>query len=419
MRAPHLLSLVLPLTLAACGVQGPVTAPGARVSLAIAPLDLTGVSNATYELRVFNGASPAELVWSATVDAAGYGDGAGSISYVGPCDADPAAVSNRVELELVSLTGDGGATIDPATYQNPAPVGSPIAQTFTCQENADVAVTFDLVVLRAAQQGFFDVAVNFDDLYCSAKVDCVADDGGPLELLHQPGGGRGPTLVVGFACTTGSTATGEATPTWLHMTNITLVCGAEAPFTTYALDPSGAPGNQGVIAPGTFQTAVYRGAEALPGVEKCYWNAALGVIPGADLADCRLQLRATASDEAFPTGATPPSTTYPVIVYDVPISAGAGAVTCTRHPLNGAPVGVATDYTDLAGEVFPHHWRCGDDVVGSTEVACEGTLGGDTASLTVTADGVVATIAGVDSAPYQLPVGRVLDGCCANPCCAD
>jgi len=40
-------------------------------------------------------------------------------------------------------------------------------------------------VVRAANQGFFDVAVSFDDIFCAAKFDCENADHTPLELLFD------------------------------------------------------------------------------------------------------------------------------------------------------------------------------------------------------------------------------------------
>ena len=74
-------------------------------------------------------------------------------------------------------------------------------------ENTDVAVQFDITMARQADQGFFDVAVQFKDIFCSAKLDCQNADGSDLELLHTPAGARDMTVVLGFACTGSLTGT--------------------------------------------------------------------------------------------------------------------------------------------------------------------------------------------------------------------
>lgn len=196
--------------------------PGRSVEVAIAPLELAGVTNACFTLSVHNGPPTAggQLVWSrADICADDFGNGTGSITYVGPCDAG-VPQDNVVSVVLQNLYDDNSTTpMGMDEYVNPCPADRPCRRSATCLENADVLVNFDITVLRDARQGFFDVAVNFADVFCSAKFDCTDGDG-PLELLHDPSTQtRGPTGVLGFACTSG---TGETT--WMHLDDIVITC---------------------------------------------------------------------------------------------------------------------------------------------------------------------------------------------------
>ena len=318
--------------------QGP---PAGQLQISVAPLTLPGLTNACYGLVVTNGRD--EVVWQRSgLCADDYGDGIGDLSYVGTCDASDDAAVHDVALTLEGLYQADGL-VAPASYANPT-VPTPISVPATCLPNADTAVTFDLTVARAATQGFFDVAVEFDDLFCSAKVDCVDSAGAPLALLFDASGQRATTIVSALACTDGSS---QDAATHLYRSPLTLRC--PAPVGDVVLDPSAGPGN--VYATATtdpvFQVAVFEGREALTqagaDMDKLYWNVAIGLDLDQLPAGCRLVGSASASQGALDQGTTPAGATYPVLEIDVPVTDGAG-LSCTHHPLNGAPAGVATRY---------------------------------------------------------------------------
>jgi len=304
---------------------------GPRVAIAVAPLSLAGVTDAEYTLRVSNGPNgTGDTVWTEAVSAQRHGDGAGSIAYVGPCDASTGV--NTVTLTLTALR-DASGLVPVTSYMNPTPLSREVA----CVANADVSVTFDITVARRAEQGFFDVAVELDDVFCSAKLDCVRSGGAQdLELLHNPldGGARDLTAVLGFACTGGPGA-----DTWLYMNDLSVAC-AGPPASSFTLDPGGL-GNLDLGAALSsnpsdylFAAAVYRGEEQLAG--KAYWNIALGLNEAAfaSVGACTLTARATASSEAFAQTEAgfviPEGAVYPVVDWTVPLSDGAGRV-CTAH----------------------------------------------------------------------------------------
>ena len=332
------LSLVV-LGLLGCGGEPPTDelARAGRVAIEVAPLSLAGVTDARYTLTVTSGPDgTGETVWQRTVTSSQYGDGAGSLAYVGPCDAS--AAQGSVSLELLTLYGSGGAPIDEGTWVNP----TPITRNVVCVQNADVPVTFDMTIVRDAQQGFFDVAVSFDDIFCSAKLDCVRDGGDEdLELLHNPleGGARDLTAVLAFACT----ADPDGDETFLYMDDVRIVCdGLSADV---KVDVSGIGNVDLAAAPNAntggylFGASVYRGEEAL--AAKAYWTVSLGLNDGAfPLArDCTLVSRATASAESWPLGpdggfSPPDGTVYPVIAWNVPLTDADGRV-CGAHEVGG------------------------------------------------------------------------------------
>jgi len=360
--------MALAYVLTSCVGENDASPPGSgELRVDVAALSLAGVGDVVWDLEVDAGA---EVVWQRRLSSATHGDSAGSASYVGTCDAD--AGDNVVKVWVVGVyTGDvsgadlgafasgddsgaGAVNATPVDFQNPTvPVTGPLTRTVRCDANADASVQFDVTLARPAQQGFFDVAVSFDDLFCSAKVDC-RDEDGPLELVHDASGARVPSLVWAVVCTDGDAGTGEATGTHVYMDPVVLDCdGVE-----YAVAPWLGPGNLypgGVGAPAPLvQAMTFRGVQQLSNgvetIDAVYWNVALGLdaayfsaqAPGAT---CTLKTRATASRGEL-TGGLPPEGVYPFIDVAVTVSTGT-AVTCTQHPLDGESPhdGVATTYS--------------------------------------------------------------------------
>ena len=256
----------LPFSMLACHTQTS-DAPGLEISTAALTLD--GVTEACYDLAVHAGPNTASpLVWSREgVCASRFGDGVGAISYVGPCDASTPA--HTVQLVLATLYA--GAALDDQTtssdpdFINPCPAPNGCTLPATCAPNTDTPVRFDLTLMRPAGQGFFDIAVDLDDVFCSAKADCASSTG-PLELLHNPrltGAPRDQTLVMGLTCTAG-----PDTDTRIHWLDATIVCGGVT-YDLLAGMVDNTAGLQGPIEPsgiGTsslvFEHAYYLGEQA-------------------------------------------------------------------------------------------------------------------------------------------------------------
>jgi hypothetical protein len=354
--------------LTACSDHSVERAPHG-IEIQTAALNLPGIDFACYDLLVQNGLSepvlslgdPGSTLLSTTPDATTicstqYGNGAGGeISYIAPCDASETA-------HTVTIWVDGLYTGTPAApvavdHQDPCPGGCTL--DVTCVENADVFVEFNLTIMRPANQGFFDVAVNFDDIFCSAKVDCTYPAGpnaGPIELLFNPTTGkRAQTVVLGFACTGGPAATAQApNDTVLLRDPILVECGG----LSTVIDPSVGDGNAYTArspdpdeTDAVWQYAIYAGSEDLDcaGVScnKRYWNVAIGFDP--TVSDCTLTTSATAGtpdafDPASPF-ASPDATVYPLIDIDIELTGLTGGLACSQHPLNTQGSGVATRYT--------------------------------------------------------------------------
>ncbi|TNF34193.1 MAG: hypothetical protein EP329_07500, partial [Deltaproteobacteria bacterium] len=361
-----------------CGLSAcshDVDAPGARVAVAVAPLDLPGLTDARYTLSVV---ADGEVVWTRTLDSSAYGDGSGSLSYVGTCDAD--AAQNTVQLVLDGLQVGAEWLTAGVDFANPAPAGAPVERAVPCAADTDTAVTFDLTVARAASQGFFDIGVTFQDIFCSAKLDCVtAGPGGdePLTLLFDPlTGTREQTAVLALACTAGP----DAPATYLHMDDVRVVCDDG---TTYVVAPSDGPGNLDPPFPGPpnttdllFQAAVFRGVEPLAGAQKAYLNVALGLNAAAYGAHgtCAVTTKATATDAPLVGGLTPAGTTWPEVVWDVDLVSG-GARACTRHALGGADGGVSIAYTGTDGDLFDVSFAAALGTVSRADVGTDPVYG--------------------------------------------
>ncbi len=403
-----------------CGKDGTTTPDGddePGFEIKVSPLRLDRVGEVQYGITVRRNGG--EVVWSKdAILSSVYGDGKGAMAYIGPCDASAGSNPHAVELVIESVKDELGGDVP---FINPTADG-PLVILQDCLPNRDQQVFFDLTIMREATQGFFDVGVNFSDIYCSAKFDCVDEEGGPRDLLFN-GMERDRSVVLGFACTTGA-----GSQTWLHISNVHVECyDPEGPLpqpVVREVAPLG-EGNLGPVSPFFFETASYRGEESLVPYDKCYWNMAFGVNEGANTRNCRLKVTGTASDDSWDTrdGWSPPGSVYPYIEWDIPLTDEDGIVSCERDPLNGIGSNVTTEYTDFSGGKFTNEWKCGADVVTTEKVSCAANIQGVStqASFTQTPQGVtVAFGAEPPTQQFLLPADYgAVDDCCFNPCCTD
>ncbi len=387
------MSIRMPLTVLLCAVSAScvqdVPAPLIpALEVRVAPLDLPGVGDVCFDITVYNApggsAGGGDIVWSTGTPGLGggatsgaicsrnYGNGAGGdITYIGPCDAQG---TNGSRMNSVTLWVDGiydtsttPALIAPDSdngWRNPCGVDNGgCTLDVLCSENEDTLVAFNLTVMRQANQGFFDVAVNFEDIFCSAKLDTCYEGDRPIELLYGDDATRDWTAVFGFACSAGM---GDVDTNMLYGP-IEVTCGT----TTFTLDPKVAAGNAHTES-GTptrrLNYGVYRGVEDLAcgggaagTCNKLYWNVALDLADLAGLGPCTLSLTATANDanEGFAAGApTASGLMWPYIDATVeltrPGTGGVVAPFCQRHPLDVGASLVKTVYRgNLVGAVTP------------------------------------------------------------------
>jgi hypothetical protein len=335
---------------------------GGRLAVEVSPLSLPGVTDVCYDLTVTN--DQGATVWSEEdICASRYGR-AGDVTFVGTCDATDGpdadlVATNTVTLKIASVAGSSGPIadyIDPCAAPN-APNGCQLSAT--CVENSDVPITFNLTLMREANQGFFDIGVNFRDIFCSAKYDCGTSES-PLTLLHDSSGKRSKTQVIGLACTA---SPGTDVQTTLWFTDVKVTCTGASPSVS-TIAPGVEPGN--LCAPGAadgsnapsscaagttlaatgplFQAALYKGVESLSGMNKVYLNMALGFEASfpADTT-CSVSFRATADDANDPVlidGAVPAGSIYPYIEYDV-----GNVATCVGNKAVDDSTEVVTAYT--------------------------------------------------------------------------
>ena len=238
---------------------------------------------------------------------------------------------NGVTLFLDGIQANGHWLTDQtdggdSEFQNPCPEGTGCFLSFTCQENEDTPVTFNLVVLRDANQGFFDAVVTFEDVFCSGKLDTVYDTG-PIELLYV-NGQRVRTAVLAYACTGGTNDT-EST---LYAQGVKVTCANgngtdHIDFLDLAKNPEGVQGNGTAVS----NWSVTRGVESLDcgagtgSCKKVFASLALAIETDTE---CNLTTRLAASGTdnngdnstmiwSGTTGAdTPSGTIYPYILVD-------------------------------------------------------------------------------------------------------
>ncbi len=379
------------LILAACQAGEPGHPGKSGVEIHVAPLVLPGVARACYDLAI---ATFDDVVWTRgdplrtragrsqldrvtvasadgeTVCSDVFGNASGGdVTYVGPCDASPAAdtrpgadrpgVQNDVSIWIDGLYDPSG--VDLGQWRDPCPGGCTLS--FSCVENRDTLVELNLTIMREADQGFFDVVVDFDDIFCSAKLDNCDEDDDPIELLYGAGATRDWTLNFGFACSAGT----DAVKTNLLYGLVTIDCGSTGVF---HLDPIAEAGNAKVtVGDNTLHYGIYRGLELLDcgggagSCKKAYWNLAISMTDLLSFGQsCTLSFSATANDanDGFAAGLpTAPGLAYPYLdVFATLTTAGThpapSTATCQRHRLDALGSAVTTTYKgEVVGEPPP------------------------------------------------------------------
>jgi len=387
------------LGLVACADEA--ASPAAKgLALSVSALHLSGIDAACYDVRV-RGASDVVFALgdpalaasdgdTATICSDRYGSGGdGEITYVGACDASVNADSDPERPGVqndVTLWVDGLYTIEAGSYvaltsdwQNPCGAAGCTA-TFDCRENVDTPVAFDLTVLRQGDSGFFDIVVEFQDIFCAAKVDCRYTNATPevgddpvIRLVRDIAGTRLPTVVLAISCSAGP---GDEGTTRLYMSDVVIDCAGESDDSSVPVDQADIVFEEdpaGVVA----QADVTMGEENLVAEDKLFWSVAIALAPSDDsdplaprfaAKDCTLRASATASAGDINAALAGVNVSYPYIHADVKLTDSDGNLVCTQHPINGGN-GFSTGYSTLSGLPEEIVWEMVQAPLGAVVVA--------------------------------------------------
>ncbi len=368
------------MSLTACEARTSLQS-GGSVELRVAALTLPAVANVCYDIAV---STQANTVWAKgdplntrggrnqrdraqsgipdgdSICSDTFGDGTGGdITYIGPCDSSAAAdthagtpgTQNDVTIRVDGLYDATG--VDIGAWRDPCGAAG-CTISLTCEENEDALAEFNLTLMREANQGFFDIAIGLEDVFCSAKFDTCYDDDHHIELLHGADDARDWTGVFAFACSAGA----GASATNLLYGLVTVDCGDAGVF---VLDPTADAGNASVSAgANTLHYGIYRGLEELdcgsgPGsCKKVYWNLALSIDDLVALnSTCTLSFSATVNDDNQGFSAGRPVATgliYPYVDVRATLTtaglppATTGDANCQRHALDASDGVVSTAY---------------------------------------------------------------------------
>ena len=327
MKSHYLVSLVVVVVLGAgCYPEG-ARAPDNRgnLSFSVSALTDSDIVDACYRLTVVDG--DARTLYSEELCGSDLGFGP-DLLYLGACDAD--APDHTITLELLAIF-DADGEIPPDSYANPCPPGAGCVAYATCEANADVPVHFEFTVLVNAGWGFQDFSFDVDVLRCSAKLDCVDDEGVELELLPEPPDVRGGTVVLGIVC---EPADCEEPGAWMYVDDIVITCDqGQAVITPAGLGPALVTQSWNLV----WQAVVYDNGHALG--SHYGLRLAIGFNHGTN---CRIRTSATASEEPFTDLTIPDGQLYPAVSWDLPLTGPDWELLCSQHPLDGEPAGVST-----------------------------------------------------------------------------
>jgi len=385
-----------------CSQEPGSGAEGAHVSVSVAPLDGSGIGVACFDLQVYTASG---LLWKKGDSTTSYLDydedtvcsdqfgtaGGGSIRWVGSCDAQASADTDLITpgvQNTVTLWFDGiYDQAKTATTQVYDPCGAGgCSIDFTCVANGDSPAEFNFSVIRDAEQGFFDIAVRFDSIYCSSKYDdCYGNE--RISLFSGEDGAHN-TGVFALACTAPSPDDVD-----LYYGDVVVACSG----VNFPIDPTvTGTATATSVPPGHALTyTVFRAPSTTScNDETCnglYWNIAFDLkdLSAPELGSCSLAFSATGTkgNGTFVNGAPSAGSTYPY----VDVSATLNGPTCQQNPLNGDESAVVTAYHGAFG--LPSVPMC---------YRYDGTLATPTGN---TACGTL---------PQPAPAGRVLKGYSAS-----
>jgi hypothetical protein len=410
-RICSLLAAPMALTVGACAQSTEVADDfgyaGTGIAVSVAPLDLEGVNDACYSFEIKNGLDQRVVARGSEQDPSGngvagqngdggpgglsdrearplcssrFGDNGGGISYVAPCDASsPEAAEHTVRLwvnavcEAGSLDGDTPC-VPMYGYQNPCGNNGCVV-TANCVEDSDVPVQFNFTIMASAKQGFFDIAVRFDEVFCSAKLDTCYGEGAnatPIDLLFDDSGNEVHTAVAAISCTAG---VGNVDTT-LFYTNVSLNCSTTG---TYVLDLSSVDeeGNFEFVNPegDRINASIYYGSEALPNgtgpnaqdANKVFTNVAF-VLPEDETCSFNWLVVPSDEPEPCPSAADGSAGEYSQVAGIEFNVGGLTAGSCDTNPLDEEGSGVNTVYLTTDPPAYTGQLNEGDQAF--TDPSC-------------------------------------------------
>lgn len=262
-------TLVLALVIFACDAERTIPHQG-RLAIGVAPLELGGV--ACYSIAVSHADTLVfETPWVCSGPAVddhgnavpGQGSGPlGDLVFIGACidDNDDGPTMNRVVVTLHTLFDANGAA------RRDLDLPPPFVRDVLCEENGDTRVDVSFVVMRGADHGFLDLVVRFEDIACSAKVDCAEE----LVPIGHPGLDG---IVIALACRSDTSA---FTP--LFMDTIRLACvGRDGASTVVDVDPTDSPGLFSATPATSFVAAAVGSEGRIADDGASYWTIAIGL----------------------------------------------------------------------------------------------------------------------------------------------
>jgi hypothetical protein len=361
LRFSLLASCLLPTAFLGCTKDQALDADARLVVRVRGPSD-PKVTDACYDLELFRTADPATfdpktVVWSESrVCLSGHGE-AGALHFAGRCDPIGPSRDNALRLTLVDLYTGGdehtGTRLADGDFINPCPAATPETPNNGCVLSApcvaatEARVDFDLALARRGDPGFFETGVRFADVFCTARLDC--SDDGAARGSDSPGASEGApsdTAVLGLVC-----AGANGTPAHMYLDDLRVTCSdANGRVSrTARVDPSAGPGRVSPVGAGGAPVLSEASTTLGEGPEGARsWEVRLGLERGAFPGErCVLQTRATAAASPLDDRATPAYQRYPVLTWEVPLTAD-GARVCAQQRLNDG-TGIATRYITLAG----------------------------------------------------------------------
>lgn len=259
-----------------------IDGPAGTVGISIAPLVFPEITGATFEFTIVDSLDVV-IYHNPSISSDEYGTPDGRVLFVAPCSAGngtnpgmgpPGTEINTVTVRLIEVRAEGGQVF--TLTKGDAIFPPALSRDVVCVENQEVRAEFLLTIARRAQQGFVDMVVQIQDVFCSYKLSCEQE----LMADPEPPYAPGPTLVTGITCTDG-----EPTLSGAHFVGFegVLCCDGAMPgnpsCTTLSIDPMTGGAIWSEPGLGVLDVQSYRGVEQILG--KVFHNTSWRLDPDA------------------------------------------------------------------------------------------------------------------------------------------